>query len=434
MPLHAGAIVVAYCAMSVRPLSLVVAGLLALAAQASAAEPRPLPESLPVAINRQLDDVVALKAKTDEAAAALRAWYNMALDLLRKNALGKGDLDAVLAADSERERIGRDLTEQEKNSLPLASLQVRTQYDQARANQATQEKVATAALLRAYLATLESLEKRLTQQGDIDAALATRKERTAAAQQLSSTLPLPGDVLAAEPPKPGPAASPRPVATPALLASRTTPTFGKGGAAPVFQVATEVKAKAPIENPGPESIGFNGPDGDGRRASRGVLLKNVPDTGNNGTTWAFKYTRSASAQIVQIVHPHGKGHVVVNLRTAEVTVSTPTNWGESTKGDPKKVKMLREAGSIFPLQDNQTYHVVSAISGTGGFTLTIDSKVVATGRAGNASAVALGAGFADPAPPRLAPGNSMLLVGPIDNGVNSCRDITFQASAAEPPR
>jgi len=59
--------------------------------------------------------------------------------------------------------------------------------------------------------------------------------------------------------------------------------------------------------------------------------------------------------------------------------------------------------------------------------------VVATGRAGTASPVELGVGFADPAPPKLAPGNALLFVGPIDSGPNLCRDITFQASASEPP-
>src|SRR4051812_25686359 len=106
--------------MPARPLFLFVAAFLACAAHAApVAAP---PETLPAAMSRQVEDVVALKQKTDDGAAALRKWYEGALDLLKKNALAKGDLDAVLATDIERERMDRDLTDQEKAQLPPASL------------------------------------------------------------------------------------------------------------------------------------------------------------------------------------------------------------------------------------------------------------------------------------------------------------------------
>jgi len=88
------------------------------------------------------------------------------------------------------------------------------------------------------------------------------------------------------------------------MASRATPgpsSLSRPGAAPVVKVASELQAKGTIKNPAPEAIAFNGPDGDGRRASRCVLLKNEPDTGKNGTTWAFTYVRGGAAEVVQMV-------------------------------------------------------------------------------------------------------------------------------------
>jgi hypothetical protein len=207
------------------------------------------------------------------------------------------------------------------------------------------------------------------------------------------------------------------------------------GPPPVIKVASELKAKGTIKDPAPEAITFDGPPGNGRGGSRGVLLKNDPETGKYGSTWSFTYTRSQSAQIMQLVHPHGRGQVVVNLRTNDVTVATATAWsqvGWGGTGDPKKVKMTRAAGEIFPLKDDQAYKVVSALSPTGSYTLTIDSKVVATGRPGTAPPLALGIGFSSTVPDKLSQGNAMLIVGPRDGGANDCRDITFQGSAPEP--
>ncbi|HEV7401596.1 MAG TPA: hypothetical protein VGO11_01670 [Chthoniobacteraceae bacterium] len=432
--------------MTARPLVLVIAGMLALASHA--APPPAPPENLPAAMSRQVEDVVALKQKTTDAAAALRKWYETSLDTLKKNALAKGDLDAVLAVDGERQRMERDLTEQEKAGLPPASLQVRNQFDQARATQAAQEKSATLVLLRGYVAALDGLEKRLTQKGDIDAALATRKEKAAAAQQLSNATPLPGDLLAAEGPKPAappatPATGPRPPvatppATPPLLASRTTPAPGGlfKGPAPAFKVAAELKAKGTIKEPLPDAIAFDAPKGDGRHGAKGVLIKNDQETGKFGSTWTFSYARSQSAGIMQIVHPHGRGQVIISVKTKDVSLATPTSWSQVSwngTGDPKKLKMTREAAQIFPLKDDQQYNVVSALSPTGNYTLTIDKKVVATGRAGTASPIQLGEGFTGPdLPTKTSPGNAILIAGPRDGGVNDCRDITFQAFAPEP--
>jgi hypothetical protein len=136
---------------------------------------------------------------------------------VKKDATGKGDLDGVIATDKERERMDRDLTADEKSQLPIALRAVRGQYDQARAQQAAQHNARIAASLHSYSATLEGLEKILTRKGDIDGAIAVRKERAKliespapladpAAPKVSSSVPPPAEAPAApETPKDGPA-------------------------------------------------------------------------------------------------------------------------------------------------------------------------------------------------------------------------------------
>ena len=56
-----------------------------------------------------------------------------------------------------------------------------------------------------------------------------------------------------------------------------------------------------------------------------MLIKNDPETGKNGTTWSFTYARSQSAQMMQIVHPHGRGQVVISARNEGVLGSLVFN-------------------------------------------------------------------------------------------------------------
>jgi hypothetical protein len=433
--------------MTARPLALIVAGFLALAV--SAAPPPAAPETLPAAMSRQLEDVVALKKKTDEAIAALRNWYESALDILKKNALAKGDLDAVLAADTERERMDRDLTADEKSKLPPQSLQVRNQYDQARAAQGAQEKSAYLVLLRGYVTTLEGLEKRLTQQGDIDGAIATRKERAAAAQQLSNGTLLPGDLLAAQPPKPGATpAPPLPVAgTPVPPPTGRTPPEPAPIGMPLgaaIEVASEMKPRSEVQDVAKEAMVFEGPGGNGRRYSKGVLLKNDSLTGKNGSTWALKYTRGGGAQGLQIIHPHGSGQMICHLHRDAVGISTPALWTESGygKGDVSRIVKKKAFEEFFPLKDAEEYQVVSKLDGQGAYELTINGKIVATARVNKTSPLSLemNPGVKSPGvqiwgtphftgndfPLEWAAGYAAVLLGPMEAGEqNLCREVRF---------
>ncbi|HEV7401886.1 MAG TPA: SUMF1/EgtB/PvdO family nonheme iron enzyme [Chthoniobacteraceae bacterium] len=177
---------------------------LTFALSAQAATPAPAGD-LPGAIQRQLAVRETLKKQADDAQATLSKWYEGALDVLKKDATGKGNLDAVVATDAERARKERDLTAEEKGALPRQLRDVRAQYDQARAQRATQQKAALTAAVREYAATLEALEINLTRKGELDSALAARKERMAVAEELA-TLTAPTAAVAASPATPRPAA------------------------------------------------------------------------------------------------------------------------------------------------------------------------------------------------------------------------------------
>ncbi|HEV7405398.1 MAG TPA: hypothetical protein VGO11_20815, partial [Chthoniobacteraceae bacterium] len=176
------------CYLSRMVLNRFLPALLVFFTLAEHAIPQAPPEDLTTAIEQQVKAKEGLQARTAEAQAALQKWYHAALDAVKKNATAKGQLDDVLAVDAERERVERDLTPEEAGKLPPVVRGIRTQYDQARTQQKTQEKASLAASIRAYAATLESLEKRLTQKSDVPNAVLTRKERTAADEELKSLL------------------------------------------------------------------------------------------------------------------------------------------------------------------------------------------------------------------------------------------------------
>jgi hypothetical protein len=175
-------------------------------------------DTVAAAIQRQVASGEALRAQMLEAQDALRKWYGAALEAVKKDAMSRGQLDGVLAADQERDRLDRDLTPEEESKLPAVARTVRKQYDQAREKLAAQQKAAQTASLREYAVTLDTLEKRLTQKGDIDGALAARKERGAAQEQLAA-------LETNRPPAPA-AATPPAAAKPPVAAASSPPPAG----------------------------------------------------------------------------------------------------------------------------------------------------------------------------------------------------------------
>jgi hypothetical protein len=415
--------------MAVRPLCLALLGLLALLAHAAAADPAKPPENLAAAMERQKADLAALQAKSAEGPAALRKWYESALDAVKKDALAKGNLDGVLTADTERQRLDRDLTPEEKAKLPPVLQPVRAQYDQARATVAAQQKTASAALLRTYVNTLEDLEKRLTKKADIDGALATRKERTVSAEQLAAAEPIPLS------PKPATATPPP---SPAVAAVKNAePARG----APVLDVAAELVARQEPVSPFPQALVFKDTSLLWyKTGGLGLLIKNTPAAGPNGSTWSFNYKRNGDVWGLQLFHPYGLGQIVVTILNINVTVSSPTAMSEAGWKKMKDLPhlTLTEAGQrTFPLKDNQNYAVVSQLSPKGKYSLLIDGEVVATGPVRAAHPIVFDKESTlegKDVPKRWSQGFAAILVGGAnpDRSSNSCSDVKFQASASEP--
>jgi len=124
------------------------------------------PETLPLAIEQQVAAQQALGRQESEAGATLRKWYESALDIVKKDATAKGDLNSVLAADQERDRLDRDLTPEEKTKLTPVIRKVRDQYDQARVQMANQLNAKLASMER-ELGELRGMHRRLAELIDV---------------------------------------------------------------------------------------------------------------------------------------------------------------------------------------------------------------------------------------------------------------------------
>jgi hypothetical protein len=417
-----------------RGVALLLVGFFSLQAPAA---PLPAPPDLPAAIQRQAAARETLTAQAEDGLAALRKWYEASLDAVRADAANKANLDAVLATDAERGRMDRNLTAEELAALPKLLRDLRGRYDQARLQRVTQHKSALIASLREYMVTLDGLEKSLTRKLDIEGAVAARKERAAAGDEIS-VLAVPGAVVALGRPAPVAAVGP---AAPVLP--------GPSLPGPV-KVASELKAYGTIQAPSPNAIPFEmprtpptiGPVADG---GRGVLLKNDPKTGWNGSTWSVTWTYNPiSFYGLTFIHPFGAGQLMVRLRSNRFEPVSRNGWETQpllAGGAPTFFKSTEGAPDPFPLQPNRKYVIVGQLDANGHYTLSIDGQVVRTTEYGSPDHPH--AGYASPVPITLPEGfkgeglpmkweagYAGLFVWPtVADALNLCEDITFQTGA-----
>jgi hypothetical protein len=381
-----------------------------------------LPEDLPAA---QAQYAAAMKKVTDqrdEKLAAARKAYAELLGRAQAEATSKGDLDGAVAAKDERGRaISGQLTAESRKGLPVGLLPHRTRFDQGAAQIEAQARVQESGLLRTYIGTLDALQKRITMKGDLEKATQVKDERQNMATRLASI-------------DSGKAASVVPPLAPvapglAALASKMPP----------IEVAASLKAKGSASNAGPNTIVFDGPTGNGRSGSKGILLKAEPGA---GSTWTFKYRRGGSAYPVEIIHPVGRGHVIVHITPKSVGLSTPKAWTDVgyNSGGQKETHKTKAFDEIFPLKDNEEYSIVSRMTPGGGYELLVDDKSVATGRVSGADPLSLeiaeGKGFSGSGrgtltfkgpdlPMKWAPGWAGLILGPLDDGTHMATEIRY---------
>lgn len=158
------------------------------------ARPPPLPALPPLGPNRkpsgESSALAGLKGQYDrrfQGLAAdgeartkrLKAEYLVSLEHARQTATTQGDLESVLAVKAEIERTskGTATTETDKKTMPPGLLECRKQYETELSRLLEELKQQQTALQKQYLEDLTTLQRQLTQRGDIAGAVAVKEER-----------------------------------------------------------------------------------------------------------------------------------------------------------------------------------------------------------------------------------------------------------------
>jgi hypothetical protein len=387
-----------------------------------------LPSDLPAA---QAQFATAMKTVTDardEKLTAARKAYAELLARAQAEATSKGDLDGAVAAKTERERaLAGELTEEDRKKLPATLLPQRARYDQGASQIEMQARTQESAVLRNYIAMLDALQKRITMKGELDKAMQVKDERKNISERLASI----------ESGKASRATAPLTPTTPGLaaLASKM----------PAIEVAASLKARGSAKDPGPNTVVFDGPGGNGRSGAKGILLKVEPGA---GSTWMFKYKRGGSAYAIQIIHPLGRGHAIAHLGSKTLGIATPKSWLEIGWGNEggKEMRKTKTFDEIFPLKEDEEYQIVSRMSAGGNYELFVDGKLVATAHVSGADPLVLdnpegkrfsGAGRGplifkgQDLPMKWAPGWAGVIMGPLDEGVHIASELKYLPRATD---
>ena len=207
--------------MNASPRFLALIGFVSLGASVLAAE-APAKAEPPATLQALKEKQAATKAATaldySGRIAKTKDWYVTQLDVLQKDLTARGDLDGVLAAKTEKERMDRALSPDERRALPASINALRSKYDQVIEQLAATQKVTELASARDYATALDVLQRRLTQKGDIDDALLVKSERESVATELVLL-----ESVRTPPPAAGGPSTPAPVATTAPVARVATP-------------------------------------------------------------------------------------------------------------------------------------------------------------------------------------------------------------------
>lgn len=243
--------------------------------------------------------------------------------------------------------------------------------------------------------------------------------------------------------------------SPTPSTDRPAPAPGETPTAPMtggLLIASRVQGKQGVTEPAAGVICFDAPDGDGRRGAKGVLVRQPSGWAAAGTTWATTYSRSLSAEGVQFIHPLGNGQLMVQVKSQGVGVINPHAWIETGYRDfsKKGVTPTPAYDTVFPLKDNTEYAVETRVTATGAIAISVNGQVVATSRFNPADAHPLSLPSANEGsgggtrkttfkslagnpemPQQLDAGDAMLLVGPLDRGINICTNVRLGAARAK---
>lgn len=198
-----------------------------------AAEPASKPEfDLDAASRSYTDTWRQIESRKAERLSTLKQQYLDALDKAVEAAMKKGDLDGVLAAKAEKDRILTDspVLQPAAGSTPPSLRNLLDSYEHSHDRIAKEQDQQLRALNERYVATLTTQERALTRQGRLDEALAVRAEKERVMDDLPEAAAPAAEEPATEPLKPAPAASPQsPAKEPALKLMGSWNSGGKGG-------------------------------------------------------------------------------------------------------------------------------------------------------------------------------------------------------------
>jgi hypothetical protein len=192
----------------------------------------------------------------------------------------------------------------------------------------------------------------------------------------------------------------------------------------------------------PEAKAFDAPLGSGRRGANGIVLRADDSWKKQGTEWKFTYERSRSAWGVHIAHPYQNGQIVVLLNPKVITVMAGGNWGDFgwLPVGPHKlpVEHTPESKTLLPIVDSTPYEVVSQLTSDGRYGLFLNKQLIAftvvpaafpldldvPPRGAPPKLIAPKFTGGD-MPRKLIPGEALLIVGPLDTGVNILSNVEF---------
>ena len=134
-----------------------------------------------------------IETKQEQHLTTLKTQYIASLDTLLKSTMANGDLDGVLAAKAEKDRLLTDtpMSDDDRAAMPPELKTARAGYDQAAERIRGEYRKQFESLHTKYLQTLQEQEKKLTMQGRLDDAIAVRAEKDRVMDHVLHDIPPP---------------------------------------------------------------------------------------------------------------------------------------------------------------------------------------------------------------------------------------------------
>ena len=171
------------------------------------------------------------------------------------------------------------------------------------------------------------------------------------------------------------------------------------------------------------AITFRGPKGDRGDGANGLAVDVPHDYKTEGTQWRFKCTMQGDSGGVHLVHPHGAGHLRVQITKSRIDLFVNGTWGTApkiyTSGSSYPISSNSSAAKLFPLSEQVSHVVVSKLDKAGSYELTLDGTWVVRAKIAGARPLRMIPPFTDTAaPPTLNAGQAALVIGPSFGLVN----------------